>query len=431
MGALSTALPPRSALDGATARGPAPPGQAACGSGLAVDDRHRDTPAADSSSMPPAPWTTIVRSVPSAATTWANVSTRSGRDTPITCVGTRRRGSSAGRAGSSRSARRARGAPGPRSASRDGGSGRTGSRSRPRRSASATASCGRSMTTPSASSTSAEPAFEVIARLPCFATPWPQAATTIAAGGRDVERVRAVAAGADDVDQVGALRRHGTTCSRSDGDAAGDLVPPSRPWSAARPGSRPPRRAFASPRMMTPIAARAPSKPRSSRPTSSSRYAFMRVSSRKFRRRRGPRGVRIALGVELHAVRGRVAVPHRHHLAVGGARGQHELVGQRLDGGQRVVAARLELARPSPASTGSSPTTCTVPALPCTSRRACVTVPPYISTSSWWPRQTPRIGMRPCKRRIRSARDAGLGRPPGARRDDEVRRLQRRRPRPR
>ena len=59
---------------------------------------------------------------------------------------------------------------------------------------------GRSMTTPSSSSTSAAPEDDDAARLPCLATGTPAAAVTTARHGGDVDRVRAVAAGADDVD---------------------------------------------------------------------------------------------------------------------------------------------------------------------------------------------------------------------------------------
>ena len=58
-----------------------------------------------------------------------------------------------------------------------------------------------SIATPSPSSTSAEPHFEVIARLPCLATRTPAAGDDERRGGRDVERAGRVAAGAAGIDE--------------------------------------------------------------------------------------------------------------------------------------------------------------------------------------------------------------------------------------
>ena len=60
---------------------------------------------------------------------------------------------------------------------------------------------------PSASSTSAEPAAELAARFPCFATAAPAAAATSAAAVEMLNVCGAVAAGADDVDDVRSLGR--------------------------------------------------------------------------------------------------------------------------------------------------------------------------------------------------------------------------------
>ncbi len=80
-----------------------------------------------------------------------------------------------------------------------------------------------SMLTPSAVSTSAEPERDDSARLPCFATGTPAPGHDQRGGGRDVERARAVAAGAAGVDR--ARRRGDRDRFRAhDPRRAGDLV---------------------------------------------------------------------------------------------------------------------------------------------------------------------------------------------------------------
>ena len=77
---------------------------------------------------------------------------------------------------------------------------------------------------PSASSTSAEPDRDVIARLPCLATGTPAAATTSAAVVEMLNVPRAVAAGADDVDRALGRRRPASDALAHRGGEAGELV---------------------------------------------------------------------------------------------------------------------------------------------------------------------------------------------------------------
>ena len=64
-----------------------------------------------------------------------------------------------------------------------------------------------------------------------------------------------------------------------------------------------------------------------------------------------------------------------HDLAVAVARGGDQHVGQRLDRGERVAAARLE-ALGEAVEQGVVPMRSTVPTLPCINRRARSTTPP-------------------------------------------------------
>ncbi len=210
--------------------------------------------------------------------------------------------------------------------------------------------------------------------------------------------------------------RTGTTCSRSDGDAAGDLR--GRLALGAQrhqePGHLGRVRVAAhddAHRLVGAVEAEVLAG------DELLEVLLHAVSSRKFRSSRGPSGVRIDSGWNCTPCVGAVAVAHRHHLAVGGARGQQEVGRAAARWRPASGSGRPRTRRRGPRAAGRRPPPATMPALPCTSRWACVTVPPCISASSWWPRQTPRIGTRPCSRSIRSARDAGLGRPAGAGRD--------------
>ena len=95
----------------------------------------------------------------------------------------------------------------------------------------ATPSGGRSIATPSASSTSAAPLDDEAARLPCLTTGAPAAATTTARHRGDVDGVRLVAAGADDV--------HGRAGhDRPAGRAAASPRPARRSRRRSRPSAR-------------------------------------------------------------------------------------------------------------------------------------------------------------------------------------------------
>ena len=151
-------------------------------------------------------------------------------------------------------------------------------------------------------------------------------------GGRrgDVVRVRAVATGADDVDDVGALRvdaedvlahrlgaagdlGRGLALHAQRDEEAGDLA--ARRLAGSTHRHRRPRLV---PRQV--VAVEQPRKPllNHSRP------------SRKLRASAGPSGVSTDSGMELDADRRQLPVPHRHHLAVLRECGRLERVRQRV-----------------------------------------------------------------------------------------------------
>ena len=98
-----------------------------------------------------------------------------------------------------------------------------------------------SRTTPSASSTSAVPHSDDAPRAPCLHTGTPAPATTMRRHRRHVDRVRAVAAGADDVDGAGpqvVAQRHQLGRRRARRRAARTARRRSRPWPAGRRRTR-------------------------------------------------------------------------------------------------------------------------------------------------------------------------------------------------
>ena len=143
---------------------------------------------------------------------------------------------------------------------------------------------------PSASSTSAAPVADEAARLPCFATPRPRRRGDECCGRRDVQGVRAVAAGAGRVDEVVALRSHGQDVLAHRLGAACDLVgrlalEPQRDEEAAD------LRRVASPDMIEFITPRASSRVRSWPSSSRRERRLDHAPSRKFRASCGPVGV--------------------------------------------------------------------------------------------------------------------------------------------
>ena len=132
-------------------------------------------------------------------------------------------------------------APDRRSASPGGTAARSRSRCRPRRCSAPRPSGPRSITTPSSSSTSAEPHCDDAARLPCFATRTPAPATTSAA----IVEMLNVCERSPPVPQVsmsGRSRPRGRSRSarRTRASCAPARRAPraSRPWCAARPRTR-------------------------------------------------------------------------------------------------------------------------------------------------------------------------------------------------
>ena len=91
-------------------------------------------------------------------------------------------------------------------------------------------SAGRSMVTPRASSTSAEPERDDTARLPCFATPAPAPAATRPAVVEMLNVLRPSPPGAAGVDEVVLRRRReATACARASPGRRRRSRPPSRP----------------------------------------------------------------------------------------------------------------------------------------------------------------------------------------------------------
>ena len=123
---------------------------------------------------------------------------------------------------------------------------RTGTRSRARATRRRAESASWSMRTPSASSTSAEPDFEVIARLPCLATGTPAAATT----------------SADVVEMLNVPRRRRRYRRRRSCPRAPPPARPARasPWRSP-PARRPSRRASAGPSAGPPAGTGSPRRP--------------------------------------------------------------------------------------------------------------------------------------------------------------------------
>ena len=186
---------------------------------------------------------------------------------------------------------------------------------------------GSSIRTPSASSTSALPTLPDTARLPCFATGTPAAATTSAAAVETLKVCDAVAAGAAGVDGVRRARRGSTVPSARSARAAPDqLVDASRPSAAGRaesrrsaPASRRPR---GSPPSRPSCSASSRSRPSARRAMASRSASWLMTPAapgsmaRKFRRSCLPSSVRIDSGWNCTpSTQGR-AVAHAHDLAL-------------------------------------------------------------------------------------------------------------------
>ena len=242
------------------------------------------------SSSTPSPWTTNARSVPSRRRTSASRGAAAGSPTPTTwrrdAGRVRQRAEqverrpdadlAAGRAGVRHRRMEARGEQ----------EGEAVGRAGPRRPTSASWS----IRMPSASSTSAEPEREVIARLPCLATGHPGRGHDECRRRRDVERAAPVAAGPDDVDRAVPARRPAGPARAS-------------PWRS-RPARRPSRRASAGRRAGPPAGPASPRRPspRPWRARASSIDSVLAVDDRgegrpdELAHRPPPRGRRAAAG---------------------------------------------------------------------------------------------------------------------------------------
>ena len=160
--------------------------------------------------------------------------------------------------------------------------------------------------------------------------------------GRDVERVRAVAARADHVDEVVALRPDGEDVLAHRLGTARDLVrglalEPKRDEEAADLRLR----RLAAHDLVHHVAGL---RTREVVPVEQSRERGLDHERRKFLPSSGPERRQHALGMELDAFDRQLAVADAHHLAVGRPGGDLELV-RDLDRGERVVAAGLEVLR--------------------------------------------------------------------------------------
>ncbi len=163
-------------------------------------------------------------------------------------------------------------------------------------------------------------------------------------GGRDVVRVRAVAPGADDVDEICALRVDREHMLSHRLGAARDLVGrlALRAQGDEKAGDLRLRRFAAHDRVhrLARVLAREVAAVEHLR----ERLLDHSKPSRKLRASVGPSGRQHGLGVELHADDRQRAVAHRHHLAVLGVRGRLEHVGQPRRG-ERVIAPCVERLR--------------------------------------------------------------------------------------
>ena len=172
---------------------------------------------------------------------------------------------------------------------------------------------------PSSSSTSAEPACELAARLPCFATPAPAAAATSAAAVEMLKVWAPSPPGADDVDDGRALRRHGNDVLAHRLGEAGDLVRrlALRAQRDEEPGDLRVRRLAVHDRahQLARVGARemVPVEQQLDRGADDHRRKFLAIVRPERRQH--------ALRMELHALDRQLAVAHAHHLAVGRVRG--------------------------------------------------------------------------------------------------------------
>ena len=194
-------------------------------------------------------------------------------------------------------------------------------------------------------------------------------------GGRDVPRVRAVAAGAGRVDEVVALRVHAQHVLAHRLGAARRSRPPSRPSAAARRGSR--RSAPASPRraMIVFITPRASSRERSW-PSSSCRerrldHVPLQEVPPEVRARRASAPTP---GWNWTPSTAQLAVADGHHLAVGG--GRRDLEAVRAPTSPRASGSAPPRTRSAAPRRCPRPSWLTLVALPWTSARACPTSPP-------------------------------------------------------
>ena len=159
---------------------------------------------------------------------------------------------------------------------------------------------------------------------------------------RDVERVRAVAARADDVDHGGARRSDGHDVLahrlREAGDLVGGLA--LRAQRDEEAGDLRRRRLAVHDRAHQLVGVRA----REVMPVEQQLDRGADDHREEVPRHRRPERRQHALGMELHALDRQLAVTHAHHLAVRRVRGHGELGGN-VGRGERVVAPDLDLVR--------------------------------------------------------------------------------------
>ncbi len=175
---------------------------------------------------------------------------------------------------------------------------------------------GSSSRKPSASSTSAEPDADDIARLPCLATRGACSRGDERGGGRDVERVRAVATRAGRVDEVVARRvDRAATCARMPSAQPGDLVDglALRAERDEEAGDLGRRRLAAHDRVHHLARLVARQVATVEQPWRSPRW----ITERKLSNHARPVRREDRLGVELDALDREDGVPDAHHLAVG------------------------------------------------------------------------------------------------------------------
>ena len=225
--------------------------------------------------------------------------------------------------------------------------------------------------------------------------------------GRDVEGVRAVAAGADDVDQVACGRRTSTLVANSRITCAAAAISPMVSFLTRRPmmsaaiitGDTSPLmiwRMSVQHLVVEDLAVLDGALDRLGYRDLLHEPLPVSFPFRKFCSSAWPCSVRIDSGWNCTPSTARLAVAHAHDLAVlrlrASPRGTAGRLSRSID--ERVIARRRERRR-ARRRRRPLPSWRMREVLPCMTRSARTTLPPNAWPIAWWPRHTPRIGTLP------------------------------------